>query len=100
MLRSHPFLYIDNLWYSSWNLLVLRCLFEKERWLRMALKVAPEMLKQGYLLLQFFWIYSKSVLPAKVCRVGLRALHVVEMDEIGIQYHLGRIIEENARRFV
>ena len=62
----------------------------------MALKVAPEMLEQRHFLLQIFWVYSKRVLPAEILRVRLVAFHIVEMDEVGIQNHLGGVIEEHA----
>ena len=84
MPRAHPFFYINNSHYSSRHLLVLWSLLKKLSGLRMALKVAPEMLEQRYFLLQIFWVYSKRVLPAEILRVRLVAFHIVEMDEVGI----------------
>ena len=95
MACAHPLLDVDNIHDASDLFLdLLRDFFVGLRLLG-AFQVAPEVLKQGHLLLEVLWIVGQRVFQADVLAVGAAALHVVEVEAIRVQNDFCGVVEED-----
>ena len=97
---SHPLLHVDYIHDPPSLLLdILRDLFVGLRLLS-AFKVAPEVLQKRHLLLKILGIFTESIFFADILTIGASALHVVEVEAVGVEHDFGGVVEEHASCFV
>lgn len=100
MACAHPLLYVyDVLDATSSSLDLIRYLLV---WVGLlsAFQIAPEVLEQSDFLLKILGVFSESVLLSNILSICTTALHVVEMEAIGVKTDLGGVVEEDTSGLV
>ena len=101
MSRTHPFLDVDNLF----NLPLFLCtafgiLFHDTLGLIITFQIAPEVLKQGHLLLQFLGVLCEGVFLANILAITRSTFHIVDVVTIWVKNNLCGIVEEDPCGFI
>lgn len=90
---AHPLFNVYDIFdFALWQLLGAHLRLVCFRLLR-TLKVTPEMLQKGHLLLELLRILGQSVFLSNILTVARSALIIVKVVAVGIQDNLGRIVE-------
>lgn len=92
---AHPLLHIDHVCDLALGSHHLLCRLFVGLGFGRALEVASEVLQQGNFLLERGRVLNDSVLLADVLAVGSAPLDVVEVEAVGVQHDLGRVVEKH-----
>lgn len=84
---SHPFFYVDDIFYFSFRKLFRANLRFISLWLFASLKIASEMLKQCDFLLKLFGILSERVFFANVLSITASSFIVIEMIAVWVEHN-------------
>lgn len=93
---AHPLLHVHDVFHLAFfRAFALSVLLHHRLRLLVALKVRPEVLQQGNLLLQLFGVLGESVRLANILPITGAALHVVDVMTVRVENDLCGVIEEN-----